>query len=223
MAAAHPRLRGARPARTARMAPLVVALALAAACGSNRYDYVTNDAEGTFLKVPSAWETFSLTAADDEGRPESQPSGIERIWHVGFDAADRPDTAHLSEAAPASLVGEISTYSLSVSNTQQMSLSGLRSAVLGFDPLLQDPGLPPQWELVAAAPITGPAGSQGTRVVVNVPNAGSDGEWITIDVSTLFDPNANRAHVLSLHCEASCYQRYRGTADLVATSWKVTK
>lgn len=200
----------------------VAAVLALGACGGNRYEYVANDQERTYLRVPSAWETFSLTASDDEGRVESLPSGVKRVWHVGFDSSDDPNTAHIDELAPAELVGDMSTYSLSRGRIEQMSLSQVRTlAFFGIDPVLEDPGAPPKWEVVSFDPITGPDGSQGSRVVMNVPL--SDGQtWVTVDGSTLFDPVSGRMHILLLRCEASCYERSRATADEVATSWKVT-
>jgi hypothetical protein len=93
----------------------------------------------------------------------------------------------------------------------------------GIDPVLQDPGTPPNWEVVSYAPVTDVKGVVGSRVVINIPSQDTPGQWFTLDGTELLDSANGRAYLLLMRCESQCYLNNRKAADEIATSWKVTK
>jgi hypothetical protein len=203
------------------------ALALATvvtACGGGSFQYVQNSSENTYFKLPSDWKLFKLTEPDKEGRPPKLPIDTQRIWHVAFDAANPPDENHLGEAMPSAMVGDVQIYAMSSSDNDQIAQSNLRQIIFGgIDPVLQDPGTPPNWEVVSYAPVTDVKGLVGSRVVINIPSQDSPGQWYTLDGTELLDSANGRAYLLLMRCESQCYLNNRKAADEIATSWKVTK
>lgn len=70
---------------------LVAAAVLAAGCGRSGYDYVENDDETVFLKIPEDWQVVSEGNVDFAITPDNNPQGLpgERVlpWRAQFDAA----------------------------------------------------------------------------------------------------------------------------------------
>jgi hypothetical protein len=195
---------------------------LVSSCGSAKYKFVDNSAEGNYLKVPSRWTLFHLTEQDAEGRPIKLPVDTQRIWHIAFDADPKPDQAHLTQPQPANVVGDVEIYALSSSDNDQVSQSRLRQIVFGgIDPILQDPGTPAKWEVVSYAPIAESNGIVGSRTVINVPSPDKPNTWLTVDGSELFDATKGRAYLLSMRCDSQCYLNTRSSIDQIATSWRV--
>lgn len=88
----------------ARVVPLVlVATAvLAAGCGRSGYDYVENDDETVFLKIPEDWQVVSEGNVDyaitpDGNYPQILPGEDVLAWRAQFDAA--PDVNSLDYVA----------------------------------------------------------------------------------------------------------------------------
>jgi hypothetical protein len=207
-----------------RAAGLLAVATVVAACGGSTFQYVQNSSENTYFKLPSDWKLFKLTEPDKEGRPPKLPIDTQRIWHVAFDAADPPDQNHLGEAMPEALVGDVQIYAMSASDNDQIAQSNLRQIIFGgIDPVLQDPGTPPNWEVVSYASVTDVKGLVGSRVVINIPSQDSPGKWYTLDGTELLDSSNGRAYLLLMRCESQCYLDNRKAADEIATSWKVTK
>ncbi len=207
----------------------MTAFAIVASCGGSKFIYINNGAEKTFFKVPGAWKLYRLTQTDLEGRLPASSKSSEILWHVAFDQSSAPDASHLDEKSPGAVVGSAEIYGLSNGVSDQMSISRVRTLAMtpfdstktGFDPILQDPGVPAKWEVVSNAMVNSPKGLQGTRVVVNVPADDTGKSWTTVDSITMFDAARGRAYLLTLWCEAACYKQNRGAIDEIATSWKV--
>ena len=70
---------------------LVAAAVLAAGCGRSGYDYVENDDETVFLKIPEDWQVVSEGNVDFAITPDNNPQGLpgERVlpWRARFNAA----------------------------------------------------------------------------------------------------------------------------------------
>jgi len=207
-----------------RLLGALALVGLLAGCFSTKYQYVDNAAERNFFKVPNGWKIYRLTESEKEGRPEAMPSSVQTVWHVAFDAASHPDQTHLQEVPPADMVGEVQILALSSAANDQVSQTVLRQNLFfGVDPVLEDPGLPPKWEVVSYAPIDDSNGVVGSRTVINFPIDGQPGKYITLDGSELLDPATGRAYMLLIRCESQCYLDKQKSADEIATSWKVTK
>jgi hypothetical protein len=220
------RWRGRRRGRPVTAAVLAVALAvLGSACGDPAYQFVSNRDQGNFFKVPSSWDLQNITHTQNEGRPEAEPGGILPLWHMVFAAdvaGDGLDTD--PEGNPTELQGSAEIYVIADYYRENFSLSSIRSQLFrGVDPLYPPDELQAKVERVGYEQLTGGEGLTGSRVVANIDLAadGEDPNWVTMDVSMLFDNRLGRIYVLSMRCTATCYLANRAAIDEVAASWTV--
>jgi hypothetical protein len=206
------------------------AVVLAAACGGSDFRYVSNTTENLFFKVPKGWKQFKLTDTDKDGRPQTIPAGIDRVWHYAYDSSDVPSEAHLSELTPEKPVAQAMVWQLLESSNDRMSLSRARSIAFDMDadPLLQEPGVPAAWELVpiggaSDVRISFPKGVTGTRVAINVPTPADPKVFRTVDATTVLDPTNKRLYMFVLSCSSQCYLDNRQVINTVAESWTVNR
>ena len=193
------------------------------ACGNPDYQYISNAQESLFFRVPYEWQVYRMTEKDKEGRPAPLPAGIERSWHVVVDAAAQPTPDNVNRELPESPVIDAQVYALSSYNNDTMSQSKLREVMFGFDPLLQDPGVPKAWEVVGASELAFEGGVVGTRVVINAPSKDDPTKFYSRSGSTMFDPATGRIYLLAVTCEAQCYLDNQRLIDDVASSWTVNR
>ncbi len=197
---------------------------LLAACGGSKWTYVDNGKENTYIRVPHTWKVFTVNGT--AGRPTSLPDTVESVWHVVFDASQKPSVQHttaLDALPPTSVdkpVGQLEVFSVTGSFNQELSLSSARSSVLGIDPLGVPDDVKDLVEIVKYTPIAD-KGLQGSRVVYNLHNEGQP--WQTVDATTLFDQSHNRFYVLRIGCTSECFESNQHAIDGIATSWKVVK
>ena len=203
---------------------LVALAALLGACGTDKWTYVDNGAENTYIRVPHEWKVFKI---DKEGdRPSAFPDSVESVWHVAFDASDKPsldNTVALDALPPASVdkpVGQLQIFQVTGSFNQELSLTTARSSALGIDPLGVPDEVKDLVEIVNYSPIAHD-GLQGSRVIYNLHNEGEP--WQTVDATTLFDQSRNRFYVLRIGCTSECFNDNQQAINEIATSWKVVK
>jgi hypothetical protein len=207
----------------------LVATFMLGACGGSDFRYVVNSQENLFFKVPKTWKKYAFTSTDKDGRPVSLPEGFERIWHYGFDGDAQPDPAHFKAEAPEHPIARAEVWALSAGKNDQMSLSEVRNlAFRGIDPLLQDAGTPPRWEVVDMAGLPAkrlefPKGVTGTRMAINLPNSDDATKFHTVDATTLVDPLQRRVYLLMQSCSSQCYLDNRKAIDGIAESWTVNR
>jgi len=201
---------------------LLMAAGVLGACGGNDYRWVTNGAEGTYFKVPTAWDTNVVSGSDPAGRADALPGSITPLWHVAFDSAKGAASQKDANDLPADLVGNAQIYSLSNYYRENYSISKVREQLFhGVDPVYPPDDLSGRVELVSYRPIE-EAGLTGSRVVANI-NLAEDGgsKWLTVDGSVLFDDHTGRVFALTMECTSECYLQNRSMADQIAASWKV--
>jgi hypothetical protein len=202
----------------------IVLAVLLGACGGSKWTYVDNGTENTYIRVPNKWKVFNIDAEDD--RPSAFPDTVESVWHVAFDAAEKPsvkNTDALDALPPASVdkpVGQLQIFQVTGSFNQELSLTTARSAALGIDPLGVPDEVKDLVEIVDYTPIAHD-GLQGSRVVYNLHNEGEP--WQTVDATTLFDQSRNRFYVLRIGCTSECFRNNQQAINDIATSWKVVK
>ena len=122
------------------------------------------------------------------------------------------------------VAGSAQIFALSAAYREQLSMSEVRSqAFLGVDPLFAPEELiGTKVRVVSYAPLHAGAGVSGSRVVANLNLSDDDvPQWVTRDVSLLFDLRNSRVFLLSLGCESECYLQNRTEIDRVASSWTV--
>ena len=212
-------------AASAVAASLLVASLLVAGCGGSNHQYISNGTENLFFRVPKDWTIFRLSQTDGDGRVPAQPSGADRTWHVLADAspAATADNAR-QDAMPDAPVAVAEVWKFDFSHNEQMSQTRMRSTLFGgFDPLLQDPGLPAEWEVVSAAAVNFGKGVLGYRVVINQPTPEDPTVFRTISGTSAFDATSSTMYLLKVLCKSECYKANQAAIDDVATSWTVNR
>lgn len=213
---------GARRVITAGSA--AAALLALSSCGSAKFDYVDNSAENTYIRVPNEWEVFTVEGGGV--RPEAFPDSVESVWHVAFDASEKPsleNTAAIDALPPSSVdqpVGQLQIFDVQGSFNQELSLTTARTTALGLDPLGVPDDIKDLVEIVSYTPLS-QDGMQGSRVVYNLHNEGEP--WQTVDATTLFDQSRNRFYVLRIGCTSECFRENQDDISEIATSWKVVR
>jgi hypothetical protein len=202
----------------------VLALLTLAGCGGAKFSYVDNSAEDTYIRVPNEWEVFTVEGGGV--RPEAFPDTVESVWHVAFDASEKPsleNTAALDALPPSSVdqpVGQLQIFDVQGSFNQELSLTTARTTALGLDPLGVPDDIKDLVEIVSYTPLA-QDGMQGSRVVYNLHNEGEP--WQTVDATTLFDQSRNRFYVLRIGCTSECFRENQDDISEIATSWKVVR
>ncbi len=214
--------RGAR--RVLGAASAAAALLAIASCGDAKFSYVDNSAEDTYIRVPNGWEVFTVEGGGV--RPEAFPDSVESVWHVAFDASEKPsleNTAAIDALPPSSVdqpVGQLQIFDVQGSFNQELSLTTARTTALGLDPLGVPDEIKDLVEIVSYSPLS-QDGMQGSRVVYNLHNEGEP--WQTVDATTLFDQSRNRFYVLRIGCTSECFKEHQDDISEIATSWKVVR
>ena len=204
-----------------RMAAAALLAAMLTACsGGSSYRYVANRENGNFFKVPSSWKLEDITAADAADRPTETASNVRSVWHTVFSGG----VPVPGGGEPAEVVGSAQIFLVSASYREQLSLSSIRTQIFGgVDPLFApDELVGSSVRVVSYTALQGGTGVSGSRVVANLNLAEDDApQWVTRDVSLLFDPRKGRVFVLAMACESECYLQNRTEIDRVAASWTV--
>lgn len=205
---------------------VVIAVAgLLGACGDSKYQYVANRQLGSFVRMPTGWIVDDVTNSQGDGRVSALPSGIQSVWKLQF-ASGVPDPVAAAENMPGEVNGRIEVYQLSDYYRERYSISTLRGSqtvVMAVDPVYPPAEVGVDLvELHAYQPLT-VGGATGSRSIANLNAApeGSDAAWLTQDLTVLFDHDAGKIYVLSMHCSGACYLENQKTIDEIATSFAV--
>jgi hypothetical protein len=214
---------------------LLVALgvgAIAAACGDSGYQYVENEERGVFAKLPGDWavyDTEALLRSINTGDDELSDAALERaetqVWFRGFDASDEPSAEGSVELGASEPRGFVQIQALSPAERDQINVSGLRSAVLGTDPL----GNNEEMSLGSAAaedvqvlvdePAEFDGGYHGNHNVYAV-KQGS--EVAVVDQTALLDSTSTTLFLFVVSCDETCYFETRSDEiEQIVDSWTI--
>jgi len=226
-----------------------VALVLVAvtACGQPEHRYVTNKAEGVYLKVPRHWHQVDPLELDAPlGDPFSLDAWVQRqlTWRVAFDAAEQPTLDHLSgsdSSEPMLMLQVVNLAQVDVpplaDNKSLKNIKELR-ANLSLDVLRNrflpitadkraeiaasgDPRgaqLVESFELLLDEEITPAKELYGVRSVYNY-RLGIELE--TFDLTALADNKHSRLYILLVRCTARCYAERHDELDKIVRSFTV--
>jgi len=193
---------------------LVVSAALAS-CAGTSYHYVSNNATGTFFKVPSSWKVFGKAQVlADPGQLGPRGASSDRFL-VEFDASPHPAAGHdfVSSAYP---FGIARVRPLSLQEHDQYSLAALRNEVVPVDNLLnQDPN---SVQVVSAPKLLTHNGLRGTELEYSVH---VNSATFTVEQIGYVDTPTKTVWYLIVGCTVSCYQHYSGDIHRVVASWLV--
>jgi|GEM_PF-3929703 hypothetical protein len=199
----------ARPALLAGVAAAV----LAAGCGTNDYRYVNNASADAYFKVPNDWEIFRIQAEEvtDRLAPE-QGTGP---WHVVFDSAADPAADHADAERPTDAVGQALIIDIGPEQGDRLSPADLREAFIGVDPLNVDDDTIE----VIDAELLEQGGLRGSRVLFNQQT--NDGEWVTIDHSSLINAAGTKVYLFEVKADAVAFKADKDRLAQIVDSFEV--
>ena len=202
--------RGMRLRSRARAVVLVLAATaiLAAGCGRSGYDYVENDDETVFLKIPEDWQVVSEGNVDfaitpDGNYPQILPGEDVLAWRAQFDAA--PDTNSLDYVAGFVEVQPVDRRMRSQLNLAEFFPIDLESAVGEIEVVRHD--------LVSAGDIS------GHRIAWK--QLTPDGRTIMGDRLVLTNSLNSVVYTVGLGCTVGCYNANATAIDEVMRTFTV--
>ena len=108
---------------------------------------------------------------------------------------------------------------------QRMStqLARVAGSGLAFDPALPSSDYEGLTEVLSYDPDPSGGERSGSRLVYRV-RPSTDADWVfTFDLTTYFDPVAQRLYVLEIGCTTACFDSAAEQIDRVARSWEVDR
>ncbi|HET7487081.1 MAG TPA: hypothetical protein VFJ85_04075 [Acidimicrobiales bacterium] len=212
-----------RPLRVARIPVLglLVASLVLAACGSPNYHYLSSRSDSNWVRVPADWKLYDedvlLTLSDDSTEQKAETKRL--TWSWAFDADPKPSLKHvLGVVALNHPWGIVQARTLKPDQRDTMSLAGLRSIFLGFDPLSDEALKSGEVEVVQGHQIIGPGKLHGMELLLNLK---TDAGWVKWRQVALADGILDKVHVLAISCSDKCYFENKAQIDKIVASWKV--
>jgi hypothetical protein len=209
-------------ARRAVTTSVVVAAVVSAlvACGSSSQRYLSERDERVYLRVPRDWKEIEASSSD----PLLQQTAEAEIVYKQIVSPEKGahEVADLSGDEP---VARLTVYEISGTLNQRMStqLARVAGSGLAFDPALPSSEYEGLTEVLTYDPDPSGGERSGSRLVYRV-RPSTDTEWaFTFDLTTYFDPVAQRLYVLEIGCKTACFDGAAEQIDRVARSWEVDR
>jgi hypothetical protein len=222
-----------RRGRTTLVAAAVAGMA-AVACGGSGYQYVENEDLGVFARLPEDWavyDTEQLLTEMNTGDDALTDNALERAeasqWFRGFDASDSPSAEGTMALGRSEPRGFVHIRALSREERDLINVSGMRSTVLGIDPLsagsadaaaLGGPS-PQDVEVLADEPAEFEGGYHGTH---NVFALTQGGDVAIVDQTVLVNAESTQLYVFAVSCNESCYfETNSDEIEAIVESWTI--
>lgn len=200
---------------------LLIPAAIVAGCGGTDYQYVTNSADHTYLKIPNSWRPIDQQALDTAFNRDPSGSGQgSGMWMVGYDAETPPSAGHLVGADAASPVALVRVESVPEEARGQFSLDLLRDLYLPVTPASRqlNTGVLTDFGLLSDEVLT-PKGLHGVHTIYQYRISG--GPQQTFDLTAYVNADSSKLYVLFLRCSAQCYQQRQSEIQSVVSSFTV--
>ncbi len=214
----------ARPSGV-RLALLLIAVAVAlGACGGSGYQYVKNDEFNAYFKLDQDWALFEerefFSSPAIELDPLERQRKLATTWVRGFDGSEQPSLANLFVHATPDPHGVARIQLLTEEERESIDVASLRSAHLGFDPVMvnrDDPQGPV--EVLSEEDVSLEGGQHGVRMTVAFDTP--SGEIAIIDQTALVDSTNRILYLFVIGCSRQCYSEHRDTISEIAGSWTI--
>jgi hypothetical protein len=195
---------------------------LTSSCLGAGYTYISHSSkDGTdlYFKVPSKWtlfDTAQIVVAENGPLGPSQKKQIESSeWLEGMTSqpgATAKDTLSLGNSYP---IGIVEARFLPENQRDELSLSTMRSEILGTDPLTATSG----YQVLTYDEFTGPGGIRGVKFTVNI--TAKNKPTRTWGQVTAVDPQTDWIFAVGIGCKAACWGANSGAIKQVLDSWTV--
>ena len=165
-------------------------------------------------------EIFRIRSDQPTDRiPPITTPGANEPWNIVFDDDASPTPDHVTDPAPAAIVGQAEIIPIGATTAESLSVKQARAVLAGGDDPLDaaDSGT----EIVSYTTLNKPGGLIGSRVVYN--REVQDGLWTTFDQSSLIDVAGRKVYFFEVKCEASCFKAQRTRISQIVDSWQVRK
>jgi hypothetical protein len=210
-------------ARRAVTTALVVAAApgAIAACGPSGSRYLAERDERVYLRIPRDWKEIETS---DSGDPLVQQTADAAIVSKQI-VSPEDGVGEIGDLSGEEPVARMTVYEISGSLNQRMStqLARVAGSGLAFDPALPSSEYEGLTEVLNYDPDPSGGERSGSRLVYRV-RPSRDEEWaFTFDLTTYFDPVAERLYVLEIGCTTACFDAAAEQIDRVARSWEVDR
>jgi hypothetical protein len=190
---------------------------VAAACGDSSSQYIENEDLGVFAKLPSEWavyDTKQLLTSLNEDEGALSDSALDRaetqVWFRGFDASNQPSAEGSIKLGASEPRGFVRIEALAREMRDQINVSGLRSMVIGTDPMAASGSTmgalggvaPEDVQVITDEPATFDGGYHGNHNVFAV-QQGND--LAIVNQTALLDSTSSRLYLFVVSCNETCY------------------
>ena len=195
-----------------------VAALVLGACGPSGSRYLSDSTEQVYLKVPRDWRDVEAPDSADALLARTAEAAI-----VSKRVVSPEDAEEVGELSLEEPVATMAVYEISGTFNQRMStqLARVAGSGLAFDPALPSDEYAGLTEVLQYDPDPSLGERAGSRLVYRV-RASPDADWTaTFDLTTYFDPVAQRLYVLEIGCSTACFEAAQDDIARVASSWEV--
>ena len=189
-----------------------------AACGPSGSRYLSAKDEEVYLKVQRDWRDVEAPDSADALLQMTAEAAIVTKRVVSPEEA--ADVTELSLDEP---VATMAVYEISGTLNQRMStqLARVAGSGLSFDPALPSDEYQGLTEVLEYDPDPSLGERPGSRVVYRLRTSAETDWTATFDMTTYFDPVAQRLYVLEIGCSTACFEASQEDIARVARSWEV--
>jgi len=215
-----------RSGRPCALLLLVLAvIAVLVACGAPEYNYVTNSADRTYLRIPASWAPLDIKEIGVAFGLDPTLEESQGLWLAGYDADASPSTAHLlgaHAAAPAVLVG---VRDVPPASRGQISLDVLRDLFHPVSPvarqrLAANPASPfSGFTLIADEVLTPGEGLHGVHSIYRYRIQG--GPTQVFDQTVYVNDDASKLYMFFVRCSTECFEERQQEIASVVSSFTV--
>jgi len=191
-------------------------------CGAPAYNYVADDAAGTYYKVPVQWHPLSQQQINALLQSEGEPTT--GIWSTAFDAGAGPNADHVTAGDLAQPFAFAEVFALNSTASNELSYNMMRDLLLPVTSSTRSAeaqeGFPlTDFKQLLDQTITGKAGVHGVRETFQYTFPG--GAVNTFDEDVLTNADQTEVYLLQVHCTAACYTQNQNAINTVMTSFTV--
>jgi hypothetical protein len=203
---------------------LAAAGILSVSCGGSGYQYLTDSATHTFVKIPSGWRTYDkaeLFPASPRTNPfRDVANPVDYV--VAFSANTSTPASELPDWTASQPQGYVLVHSLQGAERDTISYETLRNWVFPLDQIYANDSsrlaVFDQKDLVQ----TGFRGSQYVYSLRSNPDQIREGtDSFTMNQTAYLDTGTDRLYLLVVYCNSNCYQANQKTIDGIVGSMRL--
>ena len=211
----------ARAGAVFRMIPVVATMVVAAACGGPSHEYISNNADGVYFRIPPSWSTFAPAEID---KAQSGWKGDEFVgailesttWQTAIDADATPSIEHVFANKPA----DQPTVYAYVRTLYKQELSGASTESLKDIYLpLSDLDINEDVRILSEDQ-SQQGDAQGLRLRYTY-KANADSPEQTVAQLSYLAPDTTKVYLLAVRCTSACFKAHAAEIDDILSSYTI--